>query len=238
MWKTITFGAIRNYSNLSPGFLLRNICKGGSPLVVSEKDCPLQERQCPELPHQVKALHWFWFLKCCFPVQLFSYRCTTVVWSVCDGVAAPRVSAVGRCVWTDVFGFLCPSAGEAGRMAWPSAPWFIDTDPTSSTTLSSTRCRVVSPVTRLLCSKPPLPYPSPPSTNTLIHTKLTLLSQCGLVKKIHLLMTFFPPLFNSKPQNVAVLTLEKFVVDSATHLRWFKVIAVMFAVAKQCVVSV
>lgn len=46
---------------------------------------------------------------------------------------------------------LCSSATEAGRMAWPSAPWFIDTDPTCSTTLSSTRCRVLSLVTRMLC---------------------------------------------------------------------------------------
>lgn len=46
------------------------------------------------------------------------------------------------------------AGGAAGRMAWPSAPWFTDTDPTSSTTLSSTRCRVVSPVTGMLCCSP------------------------------------------------------------------------------------
>lgn len=38
---------------------------------------------------------------------------------------------------------LCHRLPQAGRMAWPSVPWFTDTDPTSSTTLSSTRCRLL-----------------------------------------------------------------------------------------------
>lgn len=40
----------------------RNICKGRSPLVVPEEDCPLQECQCPKLPRQVRSPAAAWFI--------------------------------------------------------------------------------------------------------------------------------------------------------------------------------
>lgn len=49
---------IRDRLNYRMNFLLRNICQGRSSLVVSEKDCSLQERQRPKLPHQVRVQRW------------------------------------------------------------------------------------------------------------------------------------------------------------------------------------
>lgn len=45
--------------------LFRDLCQGGSVAVVPEEDCPLQECECAELPHQVSSLF--------FPKLLFSY---------------------------------------------------------------------------------------------------------------------------------------------------------------------
>lgn len=55
-------------SVMSP-FFLRNICQGGPPPVVSEKDCPLQECECTKLPCQVGFWPVRYFslsLKCCY----------------------------------------------------------------------------------------------------------------------------------------------------------------------------
>lgn len=46
----------QNSTSVMSPFFLRNICQGGPPPVVSEKDCPLQECKCTKLPRQVGFL--------------------------------------------------------------------------------------------------------------------------------------------------------------------------------------